>query len=94
MDGMKKKLRIRVVDYATTCYACPTIFDMTTTGRPGYFRLRDGSFRLAYDDGDRAVIVSGPAPDDLDGVCTFEDALGLVRAAGVDITYEPARQGG
>lgn len=72
-----------------SCFACPTIFDFTDIdGRPYYFRLRHGAWRLSYDDTEQ-TIVSGSAPSGIDGVCSWEEAVLMVAAQGVLLFKSP-----
>lgn len=85
-----------ITNVTTVCGACPTIFDFsaiktTKHGKtkvvPLYFRLRHGHFRVCRDDTDK-ILVSGPAPSGIDGVCDIAEAIGMARFAGLDIARE------
>lgn len=81
-SDIKALIQVDMDTVVTSCYACPTIFDFKDIhGRPYYFRLRHGGWRLSYDDTEQ-TIVSG-ASREADGYCSWDEAVEMVLAEGV-----------
>lgn len=85
MDNTGRVITIDPYSIELTSLACPTIFDMRDTkGTSYYFRLRHGHWRFANDDTTK-ILASGAAPNGLDGVCDWNEALDMIRSAGITI---------
>jgi len=74
--------RIEARDMEQTGWGCPTVFEWTDQdGNACYFRLRNGYWRLCVGTAPSA----GTAPSGVDGVCSWDEAVAMVAAEGIDL---------
>lgn len=82
---------IEIEEWQVTCGACPLVIEGRDahTGRPLYFRLRHGGWRVCWDDRDPRdndwEIASGTAPGDIDGYATTEQVRAMLAPHGITL---------